>query len=270
MKVQKTEKAAFRFNFAQPLVEGVILDRYKRFLADIRLENGDLVTAHVANSGSMKTCWQPEAPAILTVEPPDSKRKLKYTLQAVKMPDGWVGVNTLNPNRAVFQAISTGKIEELSGYRYIQSESKTTTGSRFDLALFSDYEDAALNEVSLNPKRVGQIEEVCDSGLSPCLIEIKNATLKEGDGVIFPDAKTERGQKHLLHLIEMKQKGFRSIILFFAGRNEAKWVGPARLIDPRYAELLEQAVAKGVEAIGLQVKVSRHGLDIVGTIPVKL
>lgn len=204
----------------------------------------------------------------MTRLPDDGKRKLKYSLQAIKMSDGWIGVNTLNPNRAVVAAVKAGKIKELTGYKYVQSEVKTFTGSRFDLAAFTNFDQSSNALVSINQKRAQIIDDEIRQNLPICLVEVKNATLKESDGVLFPDAKTARGQKHLLHLIEMKKNGFRSIILFFAGRDGASWVSPADLIDPNYGKLLRLAMKNGVEALALRVKVTESGMTISGTIPV--
>jgi sugar fermentation stimulation protein A len=220
----------------------------------------------------MTTCWQEGAPVILTRHPQSPSRKLRYTLQAVEMPDGWVGVNTLNPNRAVAAAIVAGKVKALEGYAFLYTEVKTSTGSRFDICLSARSVDCAQESIVLNPGRAQPIvdfaSENCQT-MTTAVIEIKNATMRSGiDGVIFPDAVTARGQKHLRHLVEMRKKGFRSILVFFAGRSNTRWVGLAEKIDPEYARTLIWAVANGVEIIGILVEVAPNGLHILGTLPV--
>lgn len=260
----------FFFPFPAPLEKGIITRRYKRFLADIELEDGRLITAHVANSGSMLTCWEPGAEVVIAKLEDDGKRKLQFALQAVKMPDGWVCVNTMLPNKAVAGAVTAGTLSCLAGYDFITTEIKTTTGSRFDLALLSnDHLKKPLNEILLNPKRLTKISVASEkSQAKPALIEIKNATLRQQNGVAFPDAVTERGQKHLNHLIDMKKLGYRAIICFFAARNNTSWVKAASEIDPAYAKFLQQAVNEGVEAIAIKVNVTLNGLFIEGELPV--
>lgn len=273
-KACKIEYKPFFFAFPQKLLCGKIISRYKRFLADVVLDNGEQITAHVANSGSMTTCWEKGAEVALTWHGEKNERKLKYTLQAVKMPDGWVSVNTMNPNKAVAQAIIAGVIPSLRGYELLQSETKAVVGSRFDLALYNSRQgNTANSELLLKPERAGKIVNPLNSkkfDLPITIIEIKNATLRDHDGVTFPDAVTARGQKHLRHLITLKKAGYRCIILFFAGRSNTSWVAPARAIDPDYAESLRDAVECGVEALALRVEVSASGLMIVGEIPVNV
>jgi sugar fermentation stimulation protein A len=262
----------FFFAFPGPLVSGKILKRYKRFLADVRLADNSVVTAHIANSGSMKTCWQENAGVIMTRQPDSPTRKLIYSLQAIKMPDGWVSVNTMNPNRAVFAAIKAGKIASLCGYELVQTEVKAAIGSRFDLALFNRSKaEKPDNELLLNRSRAHATEYAHRRDKNfPAIVEIKNATLRDVDGVRFPDAVTSRGQKHLEHLVAMKKAGYRSIILFFAGRSNTNWVGPAGDIDPAYAKALAEAIKAGVEAIAIKTEVLPSGLLLCGEIPVYL
>ena len=258
------------FPFQPELVSGRIINRYKRFLADIILADGQQVLAHVPNSGRMSTCWVPGAPVVLTRHSPGTERKLLYTLQAVEMPDGWVGVNTLNPNRAVFNALLAGAIEELLGYKFVQSEVQSSTGSRFDLCLFDAVSSDSLTHLALNEKKAMALPgtDIAASMVrQPAVIEIKNATLRCREGVTFPDAVTARGLKHTRHLIQLRKLGFRAILLFFAGRSNTAWVGPADHIDPDYGRALRLAIKCGVEVLALQVAVSANGLAIIGMLP---
>lgn len=265
------EYKPFFFAFPEKPVRGKIISRYQRFLADVMLADGRVITAHVANSGSMTTCWQKDAPVSLTWHGEDNARKLKYSVQAIEMPDGWVSVNTMNPNRAVAQAITAGFIPDLSCYELLQTEIKTTAGSRFDLALYSEQQSTSPNDdLTLKPGRAIRIAAQNSKKERPItLIEIKNATLRSDDGVTFPDAVTIRGQKHLKHLMVLKERGYRCIILFFAGRSHTNWVGPAKNIDPQYAALLQQAIECGVEAMAIKVEVTANGLLLCGNLPVR-
>lgn len=261
----------FFYPFPDELHRGTIISRYKRFLADIRLENGRTITAHVPNSGSMQTCWEPDAEVIVSEHVNNGQRKLQHTLQSVKMPDGWVCVNTMHPNKAVAEAIIAGALPDFTGYELITTEVKTETGSRFDLVLLDQEHLLQDNsEISINQKRLIQVKSATTSKqhARPALIEIKNATLLQDDGVAFPDAVTERGQKHLEHLILLKNRGYRTIICFFAARSSARWVKAAEHIDKKYAGLLKKAVNSGVEAVAVKVEVLPEGLQIEGHLPV--
>ena len=262
------------FEFERPLIKGKITKRYKRFLADVILPDGTQVVAHVPNSGSMKTCWEKDAEVLLTDYSNREDRKLKFTLQAVKMPDGWVGVNTQNPNKAVEQAILAGKIPRLTGYDSLQSEVKINSKSRLDIVVWNSGTEESFKEIfSPNKKRLKPITSVkspTQDYSKACFIEIKNVTLLEEGGATFPDAVTTRGQKHLEELINLKKLGHRAMILFFVERNSSQWMAPADEIDPRYGKLLRKALKLGVEALPLKVEVKESGLEIIGEIPIRL
>ena len=262
------------FKFPEPRVKGRIINRYKRFLSDIALESGEIVQAHVPNSGSMQTCWLPDQPVILSDHSCNPARKLKYTLEAVKMPDGWVGVNTNNPNYAVKNAIEMGLIEKLAGYQFLLPEVKISSTSRLDLMLWSENSKLQIqNFVSKNrnPVQIPRPPNL-NSQKSVCFVEIKNVTLLEKDGIIsFPDAITKRGQKHLEELIKLKNQGFRSVILFFVERNSAKYMTTARDIDPEYDRLLREAISHhGVEAIAIKVIIKEDGLYLDSNLEIRL
>lgn len=206
-----------------PLVEGTLLRRYQRFLADVALKNGATVTAHCPNTGSMKDCCTPGRPVFLSVHD-NPKRKLKYTWELIRMPDSLVGVNTLMPNRLVKHAVQTGQIEELKGYAHVQSEVKIGAHTRVDLMLQ-------------------------DEDRSRCHVEIKNCTMVENRVARFPDAVTARGLKHLHALADQVAAGHRSVMLYVVQRMDADAFRPADAIDPAYGHALRQAVQKGLEAL---------------------
>lgn len=208
-----------------PFEKALLLNRYKRFLADIRLDNGEEFTIHCPNTGSMKNCWAPETPCWFS-RSNDPKRKLPGTLEITTTPDGFLtGVNTQRPNKLVREAIENGTIMELQGYENIRPEVKYgDENSRIDLLL--------------------------SMGDRQCYVEVKNTTLGAGDGrVLFPDAVTTRGTKHLRELISMVQQGHRGVLVFCVQHTGAESVGPADDIDPTYGLTLREAVAAGVEVL---------------------
>ena len=207
------------------LEQATLLKRYKRFLADIRLANGEELTIHCPNTGSMKNCWVAETPCWFS-RSDNPKRKLSGTLEMTTTPDGFLcGVNTQRPNHLVREAIENGTIIELQGYDRIRSEVKYgEEKSRIDLLLSKD----------------GQ----------QCYVEVKNTTLGMGDGrVLFPDAVTTRGAKHLRELIKMVAEGHRAVLVFCVQHTGAETVGPADEIDPDYGVILREAIAAGVEIL---------------------
>lgn len=225
------------------LFSGRLMNRYKRFLADVRLESGEVVTAHCPNSGSMKGCHHPESPVLLSrSENPD--RKLKYTWELVRVNDLWVGINTNYPNRLVEEGIRNRVISELQGYDTILAEKKYGSNSRVDLLLENDD--------------------------GKCYVEVKNVTLVEGGVAYFPDAVTRRGQKHLEELMAMVRQGHRAVLFFVVQRADGQAVAPADDIDPEYGRLLRKAVQSGVEALAYQARVSPQSINLVHRLAVNL
>ena len=228
--------------FSKPLIHGIFLKRYKRFLTDVKLDNGDVVVAHCTNSGSMKSCLEEGAEVFLTPVD-DPKRKTKFTWEMIKINGKWVGINTGWPNVLAFEAIKNNEIEKLSGYTTVKREVKFTD-SRFDV--------------------------YCENDNEQCFVEVKNVTMKVGDYALFPDAVTTRGQKHLNTLIEVKKRGMRAVMLYIIQRSDISVFGVAKEIDPEYAKLLKQAVDLGVEVIAMQAAVSPNAIDLVKEIPIEL
>ncbi|MBE1237187.1 DNA/RNA nuclease SfsA [Phaeovibrio sulfidiphilus] len=215
-------------DFPVPLTRGRLVRRYKRFMADVILDDGEtVVTAHCANSGSMKTLLVPDAPVWLSAAD-DPKRKLKWTWEIIQIGSAFVGVNTGTPNKVVREAIQAGVIPELRGYSRIRSEVPYAGRSRIDILLEDD-------------------------DRPPCYVEIKNVTMKEGDApsgaVAFPDAVTARGAKHLEDLAAMVAQGCRSVILYFVQRTDGDRVCLDGQIDPAYVTAFREASAAGVEVV---------------------
>lgn len=206
------------------LVKGTFLKRYKRFFADIKLPSGEIVVAHVPNTGSMKSCIENGWEAFLTPSN-DPKRKLKYTLEFIGSPTGLIGINTHLTNKIVEEALHQNLIKEVVGYKNINREF-TVGESRFDFQLTGH------------------------EHFSETYLEVKNVTLSlEASEVTFPDAVTTRGQKHLRELMELKKSGFRTIMLFVVQREDAHLFNPHQSIDPEYAKLLKEAHNAGVEIL---------------------
>ncbi|HCY87655.1 MAG TPA: DNA/RNA nuclease SfsA [Desulfobacteraceae bacterium] len=231
-----------------PLIKGRLVKRYKRFLADVALEDGSVVTAHCPNSGSMTGCKEEGAPVWIS-QSDNPKRKLKYTWEVIRTRDSYIGINTMVPNRLVRAAAEHLAIEELAMYSKVQSEVKTSEGTRLDLML-------------------------TDEQGHRCYIEIKNCTLVEDGLAMFPDAVTTRGQKHLEELVGLKKAGHRAVIFYLIQRMDAACFTPAAAIDPAYAEKLIRAADCGVEIITRDVVIDPESvpgrISLRNSIPVEL
>lgn len=227
----------------QQLTPGRLLNRYKRFLADVALVDGSVVTAHCPNSGSMLGCAAPGSPVLLS-RSDNPARKLAYTWELVQVDGSWVGINTGLPNLLVREGIELGIVTELQGYGRIRQEvCYGEERSRIDLLL----EEPGL-----------------------CYVEVKNVTLVEGDVARFPDAVTTRGQKHLRELMAMVKSGARGVNFFVVQHAAARSVSPADAIDPAYGKLLRQAAAAGVEIIAYQASVTPAEIALSRRLPVVL
>lgn len=226
------------------LISGVLIKRYKRFLADVKLDSGEIVTAHCPNSGSMKECSEAGRPVFLSRHD-NPKRKLKYTWELIEMQDSMVGVNTNWPNRLVELAIKSSRIEELLDYDTIRPEVKVGQKSRLDLLLTR-------------------------AGNNPCYVEVKNCTLVKERVASFPDAVTTRGQKHLGELIRLKNAGARCVMFFLVQRMDADSFIPADDIDPEYGKILRSVHSQGVEILVYDVTIDSEKMGIYRQLPFQL
>jgi len=221
------------------LVPGKILKRYKRFLADVELEDGALTTAHCTNTGAMATCWEP-GDMVLLKPSMNPSRKLPFTWIASKRQNTWVGVETGLPNRIVAEWLKDDVIAGLNGLRDIKAEVPYGhERSRIDLW-------------------------GVDSDNFQTYIEVKNTTLRQGNAALFPDAKTDRGTKHLRELQLMAETGHRAVALFFINRSDVTSFATARHIDPKYADELDRAAATGVMVLPLLTHLNAQ-TDVDGT-----
>ena len=220
--------------FESELVKGKLIKRYKRFLADVELESGEVVTAHCANSGSMLTCLEEGAPVALTYVD-DPKRKTKYTWEMIFVNNNWVGINTSHPNKIVFDAIVNKEIKGLDVYDEVKREVK--------------FDESRLDVVAKNSEET-------------CVIEVKNVTMMIDNIALFPDAKTSRGLKHLNTLIRLKSEGYRAVMVYIIQRGDINSFTIAKDIDPDYAEGLKNAVENGVEVFALKANVTPEKIEI--------
>ena len=221
------------------LLPGLFIKRYKRFFVDIRTAQGETITIHCPNTGSMKHCQQSESPCWYSLSD-NPKRKLAGTLEIVTSAFGnLAGVNTARPNHLVREAIEADLVPELRGYEVIRSEVRYgEEKSRIDLLL--------------------EGESGC------CYVEVKNVTLDCGNGrAQFPDAVTSRGSKHLRELIAMVAAGHRAVLFFCVQLSGVEEVSVAADIDPTYAQTLNMAIAQGVEVLAWQADLSEHSISLI-------
>ncbi len=230
------------------LVRGVLIRRYKRFLADVDLDTGETVTAWCPNPGRMTGCAFPGEPVWLSHDP-SPRRKLAWTWELGRSPDGaLILVNTQRPNGVVAEAVENGRIAALRGYASLRREVRYGTGSRVDLWL-DDAED----------------------GGPPCLVEVKSVTLPVGEGVgAFPDSVSARGRRHMEALAVEVAAGRRAVVCFLASRPDIEVVRPADEIDPAYGAALRAAVEAGVEVVAVGARVGLDQVVVGEALPVLL
>lgn len=229
--------------FQTPLLPATLLRRYKRFLADIRLEDGSEHTAHCANPGSMMGLAEPGMR--IWVEPNDDpKKKLKYGWRLVEHAGGhFTGVDTSVPNRALREALMAGQVPGLDGYAQVLPEQKYGEKSRIDFLL----KDAARPD---------------------CYVEVKSVTLSRQPGLAeFPDSVTARGLKHLGELSQMAAAGHRAVMLFLVQRTDAQATALAADIDPAYAAGFAEALAAGVECLAFGCTISPEEITLGQALP---
>ncbi len=220
-------------------VKGKFIKRYKRFLVDVELEDGSVVTAHCTNTGSLRSCLVENAPVLLS--PVDNpKRKTRFTWEMIKINGSWVGINTSRANEIAYNVLKDNILPQFSGLLTVRREVKFGD-SRFDI--------------------------YCRSEEGEIFIEVKNVTYKKGDYALFPDAPTKRGQKHITDLLKAQEAGYRVALFFIIQRTDVKRFAPAREIDPLYSEMLINAVKQGLEVYPLQIEVSPQGERFVGLLP---
>ncbi len=237
-----------RMKFSSPLVTGSLIQRYKRFLADVRLDDGTTITATCPNTGTMMGLTTPGSKVWLSTNDIPT-RKYRHTLEMIEADGGagatLVGINTNHPNAIVFEALEKGWIDELTGYGSARREVKYGLNSRIDILL----------EGGLG-------------GLN-CYVEIKNVHLMRRPGLAeFPDCKTERGAKHLAELSSMVREGHKAVMIYLVQRQDASQLSLAADLDPAYAKAFKEADKAGVEMLCYRCKLSDTDISLDKPIPI--
>jgi sugar fermentation stimulation protein A len=230
-----------------PLIRGTLIQRYKRFLADVCLDDGRLVTGTCPNTGSMIGLTAPGSVVWLS-ESDSPTRKYRFTWELVEADLGrgptLVGINTGHPNKLVAEALAARRIKALAGYASLRREVKYGRNSRIDLLL-----------------------ECAKKGL--CYVEVKNVHLSRRHGLAeFPDSVTERGIKHLGEMSDMVRAGHRAVMVYLIQRNDARRLAFARDVDPGYGKAFDAAAAAGVEAIALRCRMSPEEIVVDRPVPI--
>ncbi len=245
--------------YQSPLKTGKFLKRYKRFFADIEVD-GEIITAHCPNTGSLKGLKEQPASCRFSMSD-DPKRKLKATLEMIKTKSSWVGVNTGLPNRLVKELWENKTNKSWAQYDRLQGEVKISDKSRIDIVMWNEEENPGIKKLNF--------EDVQSDKYKLHLIEIKNVTLADGNSALFPDAVTERGQKHIRELMELMDRGYSCELVFTIQREDCDRFSPAEDIDPDYAELLRKAHKKGLIVSALPCKLTDKSVELLPT-PLKL
>ena len=233
--------------FEHKLIPGTLIKRYKRFLADIQLDDGEIVTAHCANSGSMMGL-KDEGSRVWLSPQTNPKAKLKYKWELIDVSGSLVGINTARPNGLVQDAITEGTITELVGYQNLRREMKYGHNSRIDIFLSG----SSLNEAD-------------------CYVEVKSVTLSRQKGIAeFPDAVTARGTKHLGELAQMVADGYRAMMIYLIQREDCGEFQLAADIDPAYEAAFYEALNSGVEAVCYGCILNTNEIIVGPRIPIRL
>ena len=220
--------------------------RYKRFLADVETEAGHTLTVHCPNPGSMLGFHRPGA-AVRCSASDDPRRKLRHTLEMMRVGRTWVGLHTLRGNAVVESALHWGVPRDLAGYARLEREIGVADGTRLDFRLSGRPRDAR-----------------------PAYVEVKSVTLADGRLALFPDSVTERGLRHLEVLRGLCGEGARAALVFLVQRSDCDRVAPADHIDPAYGAALRCAAAAGVELFALGARISARAIRVERELPVQL
>jgi sugar fermentation stimulation protein A len=228
------------------LLSGKLIKRYKRFLADIELTTGEIITAHCPNTGPMIGVSTPGSD-VLVSKSDNPKRKLAHTWEAICVGETWVGINTAIPNRVIKIALQQQLLPELAG-RYQQIRCEVPYGRD-------------------NKSRIDFLLTGTDS--QPLYVEVKNVTLAAGNMALFPDTVTTRGQKHLRELIALIPDA-KPVMLYFINRSDCSTFAPSDRYDLEYARLLREAVAAGVGVLPYRFTITPQGISCLGRAELKL
>lgn len=238
---EMSQKLNLIYNYPT-LFSGVLIKRYKRFLADIELSSGEVITAHCANTGPMLGLCTPGS-RVMVSKSDNPKRKLAYSWELIEVADNeptLVGINTALPNRVIKLALEKRLFPSLGEYSEIKPE------------------------VVYGKEKKSRVDFRLTGGEKTIYLEVKNTTWANKRLALFPDTVTERGQKHLRELIEVVKGGDRAVCLFFINRGDCSKFAPGESADPVYAKLLKEAVNKGVEILPCRFEVTPEGVRYLG------
>jgi sugar fermentation stimulation protein A len=226
----------------QPMQSGRLVRRYKRFFADVALDDGRSLTVHCPNPGSMLRMNTPGLPVWIS-RSDDPKRKLAHTLELVEVDGALIGVNTMHANRLVAEALGAGAIPELAGYASLRREIRYGENSRVDFLLEAP-------------------------GRPPCWVEVKSVTLSRTPGLAeWPDSVSARGARHIAELEAVVRRGDRAVVLFLAQRNDCDRFALAADLDPAFSRALAAAVGQGVEVLAYGCGMAPDRIGIAGRLP---
>jgi sugar fermentation stimulation protein A len=225
---------------------GTLVRRYKRFLADVETRDGTVHTVHCPNPGSMLGCARPGS-AVRCSTSDNPKRKLRHTLEMIRVGRIWVGLHTQRANQIAELALAKDAITALAGYGELRREVAVGGGSRLDFRLDGNPRDER-----------------------SAFVEVKSVTLAEGERARFPDSVTTRGRRHMETLARLREAGNRCALLFVVQRGDCESVEPADDIDPAYGAALREAVARGVEVLAVRARVGSRAIRLEGELPVNL
>jgi sugar fermentation stimulation protein A len=231
--------------FDPPLRPAVLLRRYKRFLADVRLADGASLTLHCANTGAMTGCSTPGLEVWFGTSD-NPRRKYPHSLEVVCTPRGRVGVNTSLANTLVAEALAAGRLAPLAGYERVSREARAPDGdARLDFRL--------------------------EGPAGTCWVEVKSMTLAGPDGRgAFPDAVSERALRHVAALVARRRAGDRAVLFFCAQHTGIDWATTADEVDPGYGKAVRAAVAEGVEVLAWGCSIEREAISLARPLPVRL
>lgn len=222
-----------------------ILNRYKRFLADVKLSSGEIITVHTTNTGPMTSCWEPGWKCAIS-KSNNPNRKLTHTLEMTNNGSSWIGVNTHLANHLVKEGLVNKVISELNHFDKITSEVKYGKNSRIDFLLENEKDKFYL--------------------------EVKSVSLKypNSDIVYFPDTPSERALKHVQELSDMIKEGHQAGILFLVQREDVSKFQPATAIQPEYTQALIKAQKAGLKIFVYQCQVSPNEIILARSLPYEL
>lgn len=222
--------------FEQQLLEGTLLRRTKRFLADVKLRSGEEVTVHCANSGGMEGVTEPGNKVLISVSE-DPRRRWKHQLEIIYTGRTAVGIHSGRTSSVVAEAIAQSKIANLAGYATLRRDVKYDRDHRIDILLEGN-------------------------GLRPCYISVQNVALATGDVAIFPDTQHDEGAVLMERLTDLVREGNRAMVFFVAQRMDVKKLTLAESMDPEFVQAFRDAIARGVEQIAFRAEVQKKGIEL--------